>query len=207
MGPLKLAAAIVLGMTEVPASAGVNRWAAELGEASARFGLPKIWIKRVMAAESNGRTELEGKPITSRAGAMGLMQLMPQTWSDMRSSYGLGSDPFDPHDNIIAGAAYLRAMYDRFGYPGLFAAYNAGPRRFADYLEKGIPLPAETVTYLKKTAPVKPGRRDPARPRSPNRDAAAIFALDSGPAKPSIPSAQPLASVLFVIQTTDGIQN
>ena len=207
MGPLRLALAILLGGLAVPASAGVDRWAAQLGEASARFGLPKVWIKRVMAAESNGRTEFEGKPITSRAGAMGLMQLMPQTWLDMRSSYGLGSDPFDPHDNIIAGAAYLRAMYDRFGYPGLFAAYNAGPRRFADYLERGIPLPAETVTYLRKTAPVTPRGRDRTRLRSASRNAVAIFALDRGSAKPSIASAQPLASVLFVIRTTEGIQN
>ena len=58
---------------------------------------------------------------------MGLMQLMPATWAAMRAEHGLGHDPHDPRDNILAGTAYLRAMYDRFGYPGLFAAYNAGP--------------------------------------------------------------------------------
>ena len=60
---------------------------------------------------------------------MGLMQLMPGTWSEMRLMLGLGGDPFEPHDNIMAGTAYLRMVYDRFGYPGLFAAYNAGPGR------------------------------------------------------------------------------
>lgn len=62
------------------------------------------------------------------------MQLMPGTWRDMRAFYGLGPDPHDPHDNLLAGAAYLRAMYERFGYPGLFAAYNAGPARYSEYL-------------------------------------------------------------------------
>src|SRR3546814_4666575 len=83
-----------------------------------------------MQAESAGLTHLHGRPITSRAGAMGLMQLMPGTWAAMRQQHGLGGDPYDPRDNILAGAAYLRAMYDRFGYPGLFAAYNAGPARY-----------------------------------------------------------------------------
>ncbi|GLS35130.1 hypothetical protein GCM10010869_07180 [Mesorhizobium tianshanense] len=41
----------------------------------------------------------------------------------------VGPDPHDPRDNILAGAAYLRAMQDRYGFPGLFAAYNAGPER------------------------------------------------------------------------------
>ena len=143
------AALLALG---APAHAQVERWSAEIGEASARFGIPEEWIRRVMKAESDGRTELAGRRIVSRAGAMGLMQLMPETWSEMRAANGLGADPFDPHDNILAGAAYLRAMYDRFGYPGLFAAYNAGPGRYADHLANGSSLPAETIDYLRKTA-------------------------------------------------------
>ena len=63
-----------------------------------------------MRAESGGMTMRGGHPITSRAGALGLMQLMPGTWADMRGRLGLGSDPHDPHDNIIAGAAYLRLV-------------------------------------------------------------------------------------------------
>jgi soluble lytic murein transglycosylase-like protein len=146
-----LAAAALLGLA-APAHAQVDRWSAEIGEASARFGIPEEWIRRVMKAESDGRTRFGGAPIVSRAGAMGLMQLMPRTWLEMRAANGLGADPFDPHDNIIAGAAYLRAMYDRFGYPGLFAAYNAGPRRYADHLVNGSRLPSETLNYLQKTA-------------------------------------------------------
>jgi hypothetical protein len=88
----------------------------------------------------------QGRPITSRAGAMGLMQLMPATWASMRSALGLGGDPYQPRDNILAGTAYLRAMYDRFGYPGLFGAYNAGPGRYGASVNAGRSLPDETRT-------------------------------------------------------------
>ena len=127
----------------------VGRWAVFIREAADRTATPESWIRRVMRAESAGRTMLAGQPITSRAGAMGVMQLMPATWAEMRARLHLGSDPFDAHDNILAGAAFLRLMYDRFGYPGLFGAYNAGPARYAAYL-KGTALPAETVGYLTK---------------------------------------------------------
>ena len=80
------------------------------------------------------------------------MQLMPATWREMRSALGLGSNPHDPHDNILAGSAYLRAMYDRFGYPGLFAAYNAGPHRYTAFLAGARPLPAETRSYVSAAA-------------------------------------------------------
>lgn len=126
----------------------IDRWSAYIEEASARFGIPENWIRRVMRAESGGRTTMDGRPITSRAGAMGLMQLMPGTWAEMRAMHDLGPDPYSPRDNILAGAAYLRAMYDRFGYPGLFAAYNAGPTRYAEHLASGRRLPPETVAYV-----------------------------------------------------------
>jgi soluble lytic murein transglycosylase-like protein len=149
MGPLRplvLAAAFLLSG---PAAAqSVDRWSGFIAEASARFGVPEAWIRRVMRAESGGRTIFNGRPITSRAGAMGLMQLMPATWRDMRAAYGLGTDPHEPRDNILAGTAYLRLMHDRFGYPGLFAAYNAGPARYAEHLASGRRLPAETIAYV-----------------------------------------------------------
>ena len=66
----------------------------------------------------------------------------------MRARLSLGSDPDDPRDNILAGTFFLRLMYDRFGYPGLFGAYNAGPGAYADYLAGRRSLPGETVAYL-----------------------------------------------------------
>jgi soluble lytic murein transglycosylase-like protein len=143
------------------AAEAVARWRPFISEASLRFGVPESWIERVMRAESAGQTTRAGRPIRSRAGAIGLMQLMPATWQAMRVSLGLGDDPDDPRDNILAGTFFLRQMYDRFGYPGLFAAYNAGAGRYAAHLATGQALPAETVAYLAKVdeTAVIPGDR------------------------------------------------
>lgn len=126
----------------------VVRWRPMIEQASVRFGVPTSWIERVMRAESGGHTMMNGRPIRSRAGAMGLMQLMPATWAAMRSRLGLGTNPDDPRDNIIAGTCYLRLLYDRFGYPGLFGAYNAGPGAYAAWLAGTRRLPGETIAYL-----------------------------------------------------------
>jgi hypothetical protein len=82
---------------------------------------------------------------------MGLMQIMPATWAELRERYNLGNDPYDPHDNILAGTAYLRELLDRYGSPGVFAAYNAGPSRYEQYLAGGT-LPDETRAYVAKLA-------------------------------------------------------
>jgi hypothetical protein len=68
--------------------------------------------------------------------------------------YGLGIDPLDPHDNIMAGTSYLREMRDRFGSPGFLAAYNAGPERYEQHLTTGRPLPPETQAYVTALAPL-----------------------------------------------------
>ena len=162
---MRLILVLLVGPGIAPAArAGqVERWAGHIAEASARFGVPQAWIRRVMTAESGGRTMLNGRPIESHAGAMGLMQLMPGTWRSMRSAYGLGADPHDPRDNILAGTAYLRLMYDRFGHPGLFAAYNAGPGAYAAYLAGRRRLPAETIAYVAQVASGRGGAMAVAR--------------------------------------------
>ena len=134
----------------------VGRWRSFVEEASARFGVPASWIERVMYAESRGHATANGRPIRSSAGAMGLMQLMPATWAEMRARLSLGNNPDDPHDNILAGALYLRLMYDQFGYPGVFGAYNAGPRTYAAYLASARRLPGETVAYMRTVAGTAP---------------------------------------------------
>ncbi len=123
--------------------------AAAIAEASNRFAIPEHWIRAVMQAESAGDPRA-----VSHAGAMGLMQVMPGTWTVLRQDHGLGADPFDPRDNILAGTAYLRAMLDRYGtVGGMLAAYNAGPGRYDAYLSEGRPLPAETRAYVAMLAP------------------------------------------------------
>ena len=90
---------------------------------------------------------------TSPVGAMGLMQVMPMTYEELRVRHRLGDDPYDPHNNILAGTAYIREMYDRYGAPGFLAAYNAGPDRVDSYLAGRAVLPDETVNYLAAITP------------------------------------------------------
>ena len=119
-----------------------------IDEASDRFGVPEGWIRAVIAAETGGRTTVNGEPITSPAGATGPMQVMPRTYDELRLRYGLGPDPAYPAQSILAGTAYLKELYERFGRAGMFAAYNAGPERYQAYLDGNLPLPEETRAYL-----------------------------------------------------------
>jgi hypothetical protein len=126
--------------------------AASVAEASRRFSMPATWIRAVMQAESAG----DARAVSSR-GAIGLMQIMPDTWRELRARYGLGGDPFDIRDNILAGAAYLRELHDRYGAPGFLAAYHAGPGRYDNYLANGRPLPVATNAYLAEVIPAIDG--------------------------------------------------
>jgi hypothetical protein len=127
----------------------IKRWSGNVQGAAHRFNVPVLWINAVMRMESGGRTMLsEGQPMVSNRGALGLMQVLPGTYDEMRQQYKLGPDPFRPHDNIMAGAAYLRWLKGKYAYPALFAAYNAGPQRVDDLLAHGTALPAETQAYL-----------------------------------------------------------
>jgi hypothetical protein len=138
-----------------------NRLDPIIGEASRRFVVPEEWIRSVIQIESGGRTMVAGKPLTSTAGAIGVMQLMNETYNDMRRRHGLGSDPSDVRDNILAGTAYLRELYERYGYPSLFAAYNAGPTRMEHHLTNGVPLPLETIEYMQLVTHDRRGIRNP----------------------------------------------
>ena len=129
--------------------AAADPFADFVAEAARRFDVPIPWINAVMMLESGGDARA-----VSPGGAMGLMQIMPDTWTDLRSRHGFGVDPFDPRDNILAGAAYLREMHDRYGSPGFLAAYNAGPQRYEKYLASGRELPNETQLYVATIAPM-----------------------------------------------------
>lgn len=135
----------------VPALSTRAAVADPVAEAAARFDLPAAWIRAVIRAESDGDPRS-----TSSKGAMGLMQIMPENWVELRARLTLGSDPYDPRDNILAGAAYIREMLDRYGTPGWIAAYNAGPARYEAAL-KGVPLPVETRAYVATLAPIIEG--------------------------------------------------
>lgn len=144
--------------TSVAQNAPIDRkpagdpYAEIIAEASQRFAIPKNWIRAVMRAESTGDVRA-----ISPVGAMGLMQIMPGTWADLRLRHRLGRDPYSPRDNILAGAAYLREMHDRYGSPGFLAAYNAGPGRYEEYLAGRRALPPESRAYVAALAPLVGG--------------------------------------------------
>lgn len=138
----------------------VDPYAVHIAEASQRFGIPEDWIRAVLRAESAGDVRA-----ISSAGAMGLMQVMPDTWAGLRVRYRLGRDPYEPRDNILAGTAYLREMWNRYGnVAAMLAAYNAGPGRYDDHLATGRELPAETRAYVAAIAPVIGGVAAPEAP-------------------------------------------
>ena len=164
-----------------------------IAEAAQRFGVPEAWIRAVMRVESAGDVRA-----ISSAGAMGLMQIMPATWSELRVRHRLGGNPYDPRDNILAGAAYLREMHDRYGSPGFLAAYNAGPGRYEEYLA-GRPLPPLSAAV---TSPAPSLWRRPIR--SPGRGRRSLscsrLAVDlprqcSPKARPVTPRRRPLSAI------------
>ncbi len=127
----------------VPPGPPGDPWGPYITEASNKYDIPELWIREVIRQESSGHV-LD----TSGPGAMGLMQVMPATYDELRSRYGLDDDPYEPHDNIMAGTAYMRELYDVYGSPGFLAAYNAGPGRLDDYLTHNRGLPDETRNYV-----------------------------------------------------------
>ena len=132
----------------------IDRFAEFIAEASTRFAVPASWIRAVMQIESGG-----DQRAASPRGALGLMQLMPGTWVELSARYELGLDPFDPHDNVMAGTAYLKEMHDRFGSAGFLAAYHAGPGRYKQHLAIGKPLPQDTIAYVAAVTPVLAGEQ------------------------------------------------
>jgi soluble lytic murein transglycosylase-like protein len=122
-------------VVSTPAAAADPR---DLADAAAdRYGLPRELVRGVMAAESGFSMEA-----ISPKGAIGLMQLMPETARD------LGVDPNDPAQNVDGGTRYLRDLLLRYngGLRHALAAYNAGPAAVDKY--NGVPPFAETIQYV-----------------------------------------------------------
>jgi hypothetical protein len=208
-------------VTTQHAPATAHPHAVFIAEASQRFGIPEHWIRAVLRVESAGDVRA-----ISSAGAMGLMQVMPDTWADLRSRHGLGRDPYDPRDNILAGTAYLREMWDRYGnVAAMLAAYNAGPGRYDEHLTTGRVLPAETRAYIATLAPLLGGAAalnapTSAPPPPPDwRDAPLFVALSDAnaittsqptrDARASVPvrdpvDAEPQGDSIFVARASDG---
>ena len=145
-GSVRAEPAAIAGMASPPFA---PPFTALVAEASQRFSIPASWIRAVMRIESGGDPRA-----VSPKGAIGLMQIMPKTYDGLRARHHLGPDAYNPRDNILAGAAYLREMLDRYGSSGFLAAYNAGPARYDEHLATGRPLPPETQVYIAMLSPV-----------------------------------------------------
>jgi soluble lytic murein transglycosylase-like protein len=190
----------------------MRRWDPDVAVASKRFSVPPAWIRAVMQLESGGRTmSAENQPITSSAGALGLMQVMPSTYQDMRRENGLGPDPFVPRDNIFAGAAYLRWLRDRYGYPRMFAAYNDGPGHLDERLARAQLLPLETRSYLGNVIAALNGghgRGTKVKFTRPDGSAVLIDATAASSVRPALPDeyAPGVLSVIAVGRVKQGVR-
>ena len=118
----------------------IDKWDALILDASTRYNVPATLIKAVCLAESGMHPNAQ-----SRAGAQGLMQLMPATAASLNVT-----DPWDPKQSIDGGTHYLSKMIKRFGrdYRIVLAAYNAGPGNVSKY--GGIPPFEETQVYVER---------------------------------------------------------
>jgi soluble lytic murein transglycosylase-like protein len=155
----RIAAALLVAGFASPLAAAPSATCADyLDEAAQVSGLPESLIAAVLHVESRGNSAA-----ISHAGAKGCMQIMPATWSSLTVRYGLGSDVYDARANMIGGALYLREMVDRYGLPGAFAAYNAGPGRYEAWRDGRRNLPPETINYVAQIAPVSGGNAAPPR--------------------------------------------
>ncbi len=117
-----------------------QRWDAYIREAAALYQLPEAFLRAVMKVESDFVPD-----VVSHAGAMGLMQLMPRTAASMGVR-----DPFDPRQNVLGGARYLRILANLFQGDLVLtvAAYNAGEG--AVMRHRGVPPYAETQRYVRR---------------------------------------------------------
>ncbi|MDG6093812.1 lytic transglycosylase domain-containing protein [Acetobacter sp. AN02] len=190
-----------------PPGSASDPWGPYIQEASNRFSFPQSWIRAVIHQESGGHQYINGHLTTSGAGAMGLMQLMPATWYELAERFSLGDDPYDPHDNIIAGTGYLRQLYEQFGSPGFLAAYNAGPGRVEQYMEGLSTLPDETVNYVASIEP----NLGPEQPGASDSSSSPVMMASSGSrqtrsaaAAAAVSAPVALASASSLTRTGDG---
>lgn len=160
-----------------------------LADASAKYKLPNWLLPAVAHQESGGNATA-----TSPVGAQGVLQLMPAT------AKGLGvTDPYDPAQNIDAGAHYLRQQLDKFGtVPLALAAYNAGPGNVEKY-GNTIPPFAETQRYVKNILAAS-GATDNVAPFNGQAAAGRAGAIPTS----TTPAAAPTASTAILTALNQG---
>ena len=138
-----------LSATRRPNDLSVPPFAAFVTEASKRFGVPEHWIRAVMHVESGANQRAQ-----SQKGAMGLMQIMPKTRTELRARYGLGADSYDPRDNIWL------VLHTSANSTIATARQGSSPPTMQDLDATNViwgtsrPLPDETQAYVATLAPI-----------------------------------------------------
>ncbi len=136
-----------------PPGPPLDPWGPYINQSSQRFNVPDQWIRAIILQETRGYQYFNKRPVTSPHGAKGLMQIKSATYKDLAKRYNLGSDVYDPHDNIMAGTGYIHTLYNKYGAPGFVAAYHGGPGTLDAYLKRKTPLPKTTKNYLISVTP------------------------------------------------------
>lgn len=125
-------------------------WGPFVRASAAEFAVPEPLVYAVMMAESRGCQWLNGHPMRSLAGEIGLMQIPPPIYELIRNRIGGGADPYLPRDNIRAGTYSLSIMARQFGLPDGLAAYQFGPTELAAAHVAGRGPPAATQDYERR---------------------------------------------------------
>jgi hypothetical protein len=129
-----------------------NPFAAFVTEASKRFGVPEHWIRTVLQVEGDGKLRAR----SPKGAPWGSCRSCQGPGLNCALATGLDADPYNPHDNILAAAAYIRELHDRYGSPGFLAAYNAGASALP---ATGRPIPEQTQAHVATLAPKIEGKQ------------------------------------------------
>jgi hypothetical protein len=201
-GVSRLICTIACGLAAPFAQAcDITQWDPVVTDAARLQHVNAVLIRAVIQVESNGCERLEDKPITSAAGAMGLMQLLPATWSVYRDRLKLGEDPYEPLANIIAGTAYLHDLIQARGLFDGLAAYFAGPKTVAEQqVDDKLPSTA-TLSYVRDVLAVvvQETRRPSALSPAAHPTSSGLFAVERSKAAPSVSVRSHTEQTLFAI--------
>ena len=177
------------------------QWDGPIAQASDRLHVDRALIHAVMQVESAACERIDGKLTTSPAGAMGLMQIMPATWDRYRERLDLGTDPYNPPDNILAGTAYLHDLIEQLGLFEGLAAYFAGPSAVIDNRNDRTLPSSATLRYVHDVLGMLAA--EPARPTSrvtvSNGPLSPLFAIERRGEQRADDIANPPSSTLFAI--------
>ncbi len=146
--PVPVVTTTIDSVVAVPAAHAYDDF---IREASTRYGVDATLVRSVMQTES----AFDALAV-SRAGAMGLMQLMPEVALELGVE-----DPFDPRQNVLGGVKYLRRLLDQYrgNVPLALASYNAGATNVTQY--GGVPPFPETQNYVKQVTRLVASSRRP----------------------------------------------